>query len=564
MKYLFSLIIFSLITFSSCYEDSFVEETAISTFDTERVFLSQITGTVVDTSGVIIPDAIVSISEMRTMTDREGKFILFDVPIKDEGSVVSASKPGYIDNATRIYKKNNLSHDVTLVLIPESVSLSVDGASGGTVNDPSGISLSIEPLNFLQDGQPYSSEILIRIYWVDVDQSSPYPKGLQISEVLEDNVTPDAFNILSSSSMAYITVLDERGNKLDVDPNMPIKVSFPANDVSQLDASQSDQSLLSYDPNIGLWVDEGLAFYNGSNFTAELSHFSWWSVGGKSNAVEYCYEFTGDQSEISNALLYTLSKTDGTVVKVGSVKLSDTECIFLEVDSQLELKVYSGCFKELYSQTITPSQVSGTDIIGLEIVDKPIIITGSIVNCDREVISDSVEIVYSTELSQDVLGIVQEDFTINLDPCFNAEFLFVSALKEGIVQATAEVDIIAEVTEYSVNLILCQSATDTESILSLDDIVFSGAVARRNPEETIIIAGDASEPSVILAFDGFSEGVFSARVIDNAANFCEGEVEITQYGDVGELIVGTYTSVSQEPAETCPFEKGSFSVVREK
>ena len=363
--------------------------------------------------------------------------------------------------------------------------------------------------------------------------------------------------------MAYITVLDENGNKLEVDPDMPIPVTFPANEIAQLDAAQTDQKLLSYDPNIGFWKEEGSANYDGSNFVAEVTHFSWWSIGTKSNAVEYCYEFIGDQTEISNSLLYTLTKTDGTIVKVGSIKLNDQECLFTESDVQLELRVYSSCFKEVYVQTINPSQVSGTDLINLEIDNQAIVITGQIKNCNREIISDSVQIVYSTELSQDMLGLIQEDFTINLDACFTSEFLFVSALREGMVQGTAEVEVVAGQTEYTIDLLLCNTAPNSGTLV-LDDQVFGDVIARQNPEETLIIAGDKNEPQILLAFDGFGVGSFEARLIDNRANFCDGTVEVTEYGEIGDVITGTYTSNSDDTSGNCAYRTGSFTAVREK
>jgi len=71
----------------------------------ERIVLNQVEGVVVDTSGMLISDAAVTIGDMSITTDGDGRFFLFDVPIADNGTVISVAKTNYIDNATRIFPR---------------------------------------------------------------------------------------------------------------------------------------------------------------------------------------------------------------------------------------------------------------------------------------------------------------------------------------------------------------------------------------------------------------------------------------------------------------------------
>jgi len=73
MKYIFTVVVF-LMCFSACHEDSFEEEIVVTDLmEPERVVLSQVEGIVVDTSGLLISDASVTIGDMSTLTDNDGQ-----------------------------------------------------------------------------------------------------------------------------------------------------------------------------------------------------------------------------------------------------------------------------------------------------------------------------------------------------------------------------------------------------------------------------------------------------------------------------------------------------------
>ena len=217
MKYIFAVVVF-LMCFSACHEDSFEEEIVVTDLmEPERVVLNQVEGIVVDTSGLLIPDASVTIGDMSTLTDNDGRFLLFDVPIADNGTVISVAKANYIDNATRIFPKESLSHDVKLVLVPDPIPTSVNGETGAMVDDPSGVSIDIQPLNFQRNGVPYTDEVNIDIYWVDVNNTSQFPNGIQINEVL-DIANNLEISALSNVSLGYISITDENGEELEVNP----------------------------------------------------------------------------------------------------------------------------------------------------------------------------------------------------------------------------------------------------------------------------------------------------------------------------------------------------------
>jgi hypothetical protein len=552
MKYIFTVVVL-MMCLSACYEDSFEEDIVVTeVMEPERIVLSQVEGIVVDTSGVLIPDADVTIGDMRVTTDNDGSFLLFDVPIADNGTVISVSKANYIDNATRIFPKETLSHEVALVLVPAPISTSVNGMTGATVDDPSGVSIDIQPFNFLRNGQPYTDEVIIDIYWVDINNISQFPNGLQINEVL-DIANNLEISALSNVSLGYISIEDEQGEKLEVNPDLPISVTLPArSEASNL--SGEPQQLLIYDTSLGYWTVEGGAEAAGDGYAVEVTQFDWLAVGTENRAIPYCFSFSSATPDNAENFWYSLSQEDGSIVKVGQVSLDNTECLTVEADSELTLRIFTQCGIETLNQIITlPTSESTTAEISLDLATDLFTFDVTFSTCNNSEIPDNTVITYSSALGEQEMPFTDENFVITLDPCDGVEELLITAVNNNQIIALTRVKLEEEQRNYEEQLHSC----DEPGTLTLDSQVFFGAIGRLQNRETLIATADNN---FLISFEASIEGDFLAVLFtENFGTLCRGTVEILEYGEVGELIVGTYCSDSDS---TCEFRSGNFVVKR--
>ena len=558
MKYIFAAVVL-LMCLSACHEDSFEEEIVVTDLmEPERVVLNQVEGIVVDTSGLLIPDASVTIGDMSTLTDNDGRFLLFDVPIADNGTVISVAKANYIDNATRIFPKESLSHDVKLVLVPDPIPTSVNGETGAMVDDPSGVSIDIQPLNFQRNGVPYTDEVNIDIYWVDVNNTSQFPNGIQINEVL-DIANNLEISALSNVSLGYISITDENGEELEVNPEQPIRVTLPARqEANNIDAA-GPQQLLIYDPSLGYWTVEGDVDAMGDDFSVEVTQFNWLAVGTERRAIPYCFNFSSTNPEEAETLSYSLSQADGSVVKVGQVTIGDTECFTAEADSELTLRVFSPCDVQSLSQVIpTPTSESDTEIIDLSNATDLIRFNVNFVVCNNGEVPANTLIAYSTASGDVEIPLTDENFELILDPCDGDEEFLITAVNNNQIFALSMVKLEADQRNYEVLLQGC----DEPSTLILDDEIFT-AVGRQLRSETLIVGDGDQIDEILIGFEGFTTGSFRAQLSNPDLSIsCLGVVEILQYGEVGELIVGTYCSDDEDIGLPCEFSSGNFVVKR--
>ena len=552
MKYIFAVVVLIMLC-SSCHEDSFEEEIVVTgSFEPVQTVLSQVEGVVVDTSGFVVSDALVTIGDMSAMTDNNGSFLLGNVPIADNGTVVSVTRANYIDNATRIFPKETLAIEATLVLVPAPISTSVNGATGGIISDPSGVSLDIQPLNFLRNGIPYEEDMTIDIYWVDVNNTAQFPNGLQINEILDiDNLEISA---LSNMSLGYISVRDRQGIELDVNPDQPIRVTLPVRAEASNLGTGSQQQLLNYDPGLGYWSNQGDVNDAGSSFSASVAQFNWLAVGTGNRAVPYCFSFSSRSPGDIEGLSYSLSQADGLIVRLGQVALDDTECFMVEAESELTLRIFSQCDEQTLSRTIaTPISESATQIVNLDMARDLITFDVTFAICNNGEIPANTTIAYSSASGDREIPLTEENFQITLDPCDGDEELLITAVNNNQIIALSRVKLENDQRNYDVLLQGC----DEPGTLILDSEIFFGVTGRAQNSETLIATADNN---LLISFEAFTEGIFSGLLFTPSfTTICRGTVEILEYGEVGELIVGTYCSDSDS---SCEFSSGSFVVKR--
>ena len=560
------ILLFSTILFiASCYEDILIDTPLVEKFEPSLAYLNEIQGIVTDSLGAAIPNVRVRIEGLETSTDSEGRFILFQIPVAQYGSYLDVSKNGFYDTGIRIYPNSALKLNTVIIMVEKDKAFSFDSNAGAQLVHRTGLSMDIAPNSFVKNGNVYLGQVHINIFWVNPSDLNSFRQHIQVYEsIIRDQINPP-YRKPNFLSTAYISVTDETGAPLDVAPNLPIEVRFPDpnNDIST-SSSHPEVQLLSFAEEKGLWIEEGSAFKEDDSYRAQLTHFSWWTIAYTQSGTELCIDFNTTTSGAANDHLFTVSKTDGTIVFLGGVNYEAPTCIPIPLDEHLEIRVYNYCFQLLGS---FPYEGTNAESANLTIdinSEGTVVIEGKVLGCDGLPYGSPVEIIYSTDRSQDNLGTFTNIFEISLDPCFAHDILYIIARddQKDIIGAS-EVNLLnLSSSRISTNITLCGNQLSDGS-LTLDGITYDNAVARKNKDETLIIVQTDKEPAILIGIDGFEVGTFTARLLDQKGNICEGTATITQYGEVGETIEGTI-STPMNDSIACPGYEASFKAVREK
>ncbi|MDG2449305.1 MAG: hypothetical protein P8M34_06690, partial [Saprospiraceae bacterium] len=414
---------------------------------------------------------------------------------------------------------------------------------------------------FWSKDQVYEGMVTLEVYTVNPNETQSYNKRLQVFEIYEANSFE---KILKSdlSSMMYIEAYDANGNILNVGPDKKIEVSIPTYGNSVEDTPL----LFSFNEEMGFWNSEDEARIDGNQYTVELSHFSWWGVGSKKTATDLCITFTNVDPKVDH--LFTVSTTAGKVLQLGGVNYEEAICFPALADETLEIRIYNSCFTEIFGTSVT-TEMQGETNVTIDVESstaQEYLIEIEVVDCDYATLQDTVTIFYVTDLSIDSLDKGVGTFDLTLDECFKpSEIAFIAIQDIGNVQYTftEQVNLSEAQVQYNIQIVACQDVMPLDGHLTINGITYSKVVARRNPQETLIIATEGDD-EVVIGFDGFETGTHPGRVISFKENvFCEGKVSIGHYGEIGDFVEGEF-EIPSNPALGCEPITGDFRAMREK
>ncbi|MBK9318869.1 MAG: hypothetical protein IPM91_08665 [Bacteroidetes bacterium] len=79
-------------------------------------------------------------------------------------------------------------------------------------------------------------------------------------------------------------LFDGSGNELRLKNGVTATLSLPVIP-EQLTSAPSSIPLWHFNEVTALWEEEGTAIFNGSNYTGEVSHFSWWNCDAPGGVI---------------------------------------------------------------------------------------------------------------------------------------------------------------------------------------------------------------------------------------------------------------------------------------
>lgn len=245
-----------------------------STFDQSPTLpatvVTTIGGRVADESNNPVPFAKVTCQGITTVADSRGFYLFRNISVYKGRTVISAENEYY---RTLKPVANGISYcDISITKLSNSHQL--NAPSGGTVNDPSGVTIIFQPGSLKKsDGSVYGGNATIKIVYFDPTISN-YDKVMPAHDnlLLDENGNKKfAFPF----GTAKIELLSSGGQKLSLDPTKPATLSIPIA-VSQSVSTPPSVQLSSFDPTTGIWKPEATAIKSGNNFVGNVTHFSWW------------------------------------------------------------------------------------------------------------------------------------------------------------------------------------------------------------------------------------------------------------------------------------------------
>lgn len=379
---------FCLLLLGSCKKDSLVTTITEEQAPAPSIIIeSTIQGLIMDRQGAPLAGASVSWGNAMIETDENGVFIIENL-VNGEEAVLKVEKDGFFDAFQTILPIAGSTMKTRVQLTPRLLSTSFTAQQGGTLTLNNGSQVDFQANAFMdQAGNPYQGEVNIFATYID-------PSDPEIAEIMPGNLlainTENEQQTLQSFGMMNVELEANNGEQLQISAPATLRMAIPA------DRSMSAPGTLPlwyFDKATGFWKEEGSADLVNGEYVGEVAHFSFWNCDVPYDLVELTGAFSADKYELTGQ------------VRVTATDLNTQGVVGLSADGAFKGKVIANtplllelidpyCGDVLYSVNLgSLSDDSNLGTINIELDSDWVSLSGTLVNCDQEAVSDGVAII---------------------------------------------------------------------------------------------------------------------------------------------------------------------------
>lgn len=577
-----------ILLFFSCQKDasSKSDDQPATPSDLETKIAGTVSGFVIDENNAPVQGATVQFGSFTTATDKHGYFEAANIQVVKNAAFVSIAKTGYFKGIKTFIAATGKKAFFRIKLIPKTIAGSFSAASGGNVTLANGLRIALPANAIVNAGTnaAYAGTVNIAARLIE-------PSDADLNLMMPGNLrglnTKNEIKLLKNFGVAAVELTGAAGELLQIAPgkNATLTMPIPSNMTADAPASLP---LWYFDETRGLWKEEGSALRTVNSYTGDVAHFSYWY---------YFYPFP-DAVDFS----CTVVDAAGTPMKGLEVYINYNTLIYpvcygitdslgvaegqVPANSQLVCKIYnSNCLSStLYSQNFASTNTSislGTITIPPALSGT---ITGRLIDCNNQPINNGYLLIQRGEFYTRYF-LNAPNFSIPVTLCGTNNIIVIGgdpqsgqeAVPQNITLSpgnNALGDILAcgssaieffnytiDGNSYSINRsVPFNYMSQTPDSLNSNATRILGYIAY--PTSSAITLGLSTvgiAPGNAQTATYFSSDITQLTTIPTPFN-----VNITEYGAVGQFIAGNFTGAvtSVAPPAATHTVSGSFRIRR--
>ncbi len=410
-----SLVISPLFFISCQKEVSGPGSTPPPAIDQEKVTAS-VRGIVVDENDVPVAGASVTSGSSTTKTDRYGIFSFKNISLSKNNGFVKVTKNGYFSGSRSFVSVAGRIHTVRIKLLTKNNAGSFTGSAGGTVTLSGGAKMQM-PADAVTDGSgnAYTGTVNVAMKWLDPTSSElPYTMPGDLRGI----TTTGEERGLESFGMLGVELTGSGGQPLKVatgktaELTFPIPASLAANAPATID-------LWHFDEAVGRWKQEGQATKNGTNYVAQVSHFSFWNCDAPFPLVDLCMTIV-DQAHGTglNNVQVRIKRPNGSF-GYGRTDSLGNLCGKVPQNEALVLEILDQCENAIVTQNIGPF-ASNTSLGNITVslpTNSTLTITGTIQNCSNANVTSGAAVIYVAGGTSYTASVSNGNFSLTILTC---------------------------------------------------------------------------------------------------------------------------------------------------
>lgn len=576
---LFSLFTISTLVFTNCKKDNETDDPTTPVVPTTTTTIS---GIVVDLNNNPIQGVSVMLEGSTIApktTTQYGSFYFHKVSTSNRISL-TFSKDSYLKVTRSETRPSSGVVIIHAMLIPKNSDISttsmVNGSIGGNISLPSANTQVIFPANSLVDanGNAFTGNAEISLAYLDPSAEN-FNKLIPGGDMLALN-SSSTNGLLYSFGIIKVEMTDGNGNALqlknETSSKATIEVGVPI--TMQADAPTTIP-LWYFDASKGKWVEEGVATLNNGKYVGQVAHFTDWNcdVWSETQAT-----VTGTVTDMSGNPVAGVSMKTGQSWAVTNNLGVYTRNVPSGVAINVSVNNYYG-----HSETKSAGVLSAgqTATVNFQ-VPQMNYVRGRLLNCSQSLIGGTVGISWGSRSS--AVSVTSGYF--NIPVATDASSLTLWAYN-GTAYVSQSIYPIFENNIDTINdVFLCDIATGPNQF-TIDGGGFSNQTFNNF---SITKTGQYSEfnemgqifKTTNITLEG-EDGTFNLSFYDNVTgtytsncygsfsqiggtnlyfSFTNMTMTVTKYGNVGQLIEGTFSGDGTNDNGAFTITNGKFSVIR--
>ncbi|MBB6332097.1 hypothetical protein HNP24_003089 [Chryseobacterium sediminis] len=423
-------------------------------------------GVVLDTNGLPVSGATVTIGTSTATTNLKGSFTFKNVSVKENFAHIKVTKSGYV-NASRVLVPTNGINRVNIMMIPATTTSTITSGSTSTVSLPNGTKVKFDGSFKDGNGNAYSGSVSVGVF--HLAPSNQYLNELMPGSFLATNSNGNA-RVMETFGMLHVQLTGSAGQNLQIANGHNAEITVPV-DAAQTSSSPATIPLWSYNEDTGMWKEEGSATKIGNAYVGTVSHFSWWNCDAQFEQATMKVTVKNSAGQILPNIKVALKRSSQAYEPYGMTDNTGMVSGIVPAGEVLSLKVYDVCNNVIYANNVGPFPAGVTTTITDITVNPPAstsyMIKGILKTCSNANVSDGYVVLrppgitnYFQYLSVPVDG--NGNFTFNTYLCTTANpQLIYEGFDNTTLQTTNEVTFTATSNNVDLgNIMACNSVNE--------------------------------------------------------------------------------------------------------
>lgn len=486
-------------------------------------------GTVIDENNQPVSGATVTSGAYSATTNRYGSFSFSNIQLSKANGYVKVVKPGYFNSVKTFVTTSGRIHNVRIQLLPKTNTGTFDATTGGTVTLSSGGKL-VMPASAVTDagGVAYTGMVNVAMVWIN-------PTAPNLPEIVPGDLrgltTSGEERGLETYGMLGVEMTTPGGQALKIASGKSAELTFPV-PAALNGTAPATIDLWHFDEAKGRWKQEGTATKNGTNYVANVTHFSFWNCDAPFPLIDLCMTLvSATNSQPLNNVQVRIKRPNGSYGYGWTDSLGNL-CGKVPKNEPLILEVLDQCNNVVYTQNIGPFSANAS--LGTIAVTLPapsqLIITGTLVNCSNTNVTNGVAIIYTGGAYNYNVPVTNGTFSLTLIRCNGGTVNF-SVLGVDYTTLQQGVPVGGSGTTGTVNVGTIQ-ACGTSSAQFVEFLIDG------------VPSTYASPPDNINAFDSTATPPYSNKTTVNAFRQAAGTTSYSSFTFSNNATPGTYPLLS--------------------